>query len=113
MRLPIAIATALILTCRIAAADAPSAVVIGWSYAPDAVPQIAQAVDENLWKDQALEANIIPFSTGRDLVRGADRRAARHGNHGGVPAGQRRFMRNLDFSVVAVLAKYTAARIDR
>jgi NitT/TauT family transport system substrate-binding protein len=50
---------------HIAQAEAPTVVKIGWGSFFD-VPQLTQAVDKNLWKDQNLAPEIISFATGRE-----------------------------------------------
>jgi NitT/TauT family transport system substrate-binding protein len=84
-------------------------VAIGWGAYPD-VPQIAQAADKKLWATEKLDAKIIPFSSGRagfealiggqlDYVVMAEFPAV-----AGV-------MRNLKFSIVAVLSQYRSFRV--
>lgn len=84
-------------------------VTIGWGAFPD-VPQIAQAVDKKLWAADKLDVKIVPFASGRagfealiggqlDYVVMAEFPAV-----SGV-------MRNLKFSVVAVLAQFRSYRL--
>lgn len=105
----LALAAALAAPALPAFAQEPTPVTIGWGPFPD-VPQIAQAADKKLWAADRLDVKIIPFTTGRagfealiggqlDYVVMAEFPAV-----SGV-------MRNLKFSVVAVLSEYRAFRI--
>jgi NitT/TauT family transport system substrate-binding protein len=51
--------------CAPAAAQQPRNVALGWGAYTD-VPQIAQAVDKNLWKETSLAVKIVPFASGRE-----------------------------------------------
>jgi ABC-type nitrate/sulfonate/bicarbonate transport system substrate-binding protein len=84
-------------------------VTIGWGPYPD-VPQFAQAVDKKLWTTEKLAAKVVPFTSGRagfealiggqlDYVVMAEFPAV-----AGV-------MRNLKFSIVAVLSEYRSFRV--
>ncbi len=60
----IMIGMALYLLSSNALAQKKRALKIGWGPFPD-VPQISQAVDKNLWKDEGLDVKIVPFFSGR------------------------------------------------
>ena len=100
--------TWLLLATPVLAQDA-TPVTIGWGPFPD-VPQLAQASDKKLWAADKLDVKIIPFANGRagfealiggqlDYVVMAEFPAV-----SGV-------MRNLKFSVVAVLSEYRSFRV--
>jgi NitT/TauT family transport system substrate-binding protein len=84
-------------------------VVFGWAYSPD-VPQVAQAYDKDLWKSENLEPKMIPFATGRDAFEaliGGQLDMAIMAEFPPVSGA----LRNLKFSIIAVLAKYEAVRV--
>lgn len=82
---------------------------IGWGAYAD-VPQIAQAADKNLWKDEGIAAKIIPFASGRESLEA-------------LLGGQLDFaivtefpvttgaMRNAKFGALAVLSRFRGGRI--
>ncbi len=83
-------------------------VTIGWGAFPD-VAAIAEAQDKGLWKDQDLQAQIIPFATGRDgfeALIGGQVDFAIMAEFPAVTGA----MRNLKFSIPAVLSQYKSFR---
>lgn len=102
-------AAALMLFATRALAQDPTPVSIGWGAYPD-VPQIAQAVDKKLWAAEKLDVKIVPFASGRagfEALIGGQLDYAVMAEFPAV-AG---VMRNLKFSVVAVLSQYRSFRV--
>lgn len=74
------------------------------------IPQLSVAMDQDLWVEQNLEANVIPFQSGRDAFEA-------------LLGGQLDFafiaefpavigaMRDQDFAVIAEMSQYTATRL--
>jgi NitT/TauT family transport system substrate-binding protein len=100
---------ACLLTWQTLAAQTPTPVVIGWGPSPD-VPQIAQAFDKNLWKEQNVEPKMVPFATGRESFEaliGGGLDLAIMAEFPPVSGA----LRNLKFSIVAAVSKYDGMRV--
>jgi NitT/TauT family transport system substrate-binding protein len=107
-RLMFATAAALVLSTGAALAQSPTAVKLGWGAFPD-IAQLAVAQDKNLWKDQNITMEVIPFATGRDgfeAMIGGQVDFAIMAEFPAVTGA----MRNLKFVVPASLAKYAKVR---
>ncbi|MSQ51183.1 MAG: ABC transporter substrate-binding protein [Betaproteobacteria bacterium] len=97
------------LSATTAQAQQARGVTIGWGAYAD-VPQIAQAADKNLWKDEGIAAKIVPFASGRESLEA-------------LLGGQLDFaivtefpvttgsMRNQKFGALAVLSRFRGGRI--
>lgn len=98
-----------LLATGVALAQDLTPVSIGWGAYPD-VPQIAQAADKKLWAGEKLDAKIIPFASGRagfEALIGGQLDYAVMAEFPAVTG----VMRNLKFSVVAVLSQYRSFRV--
>lgn len=106
---PVVLLAGLCAGAGTASAQDVTPVTIGWGPFPD-VPQLAQAIDKKLWAAEKLDVKIVPFTSGRagfealiggqlDYVVMAEFPAV-----SGV-------MRNLKFSIVAVLSEYRSFRV--
>ena len=110
MKLPIRLfAAVLFLLAGGASAQGVTPVVIGWGAYPD-VPQIAIAGDKGLWAAEKLEAKIVPFASGREGFEALIGGQLDYVIMAEFPAVAG-VMRNLKFSVVAVLSQYKTYRV--
>lgn len=101
-------AAALALGSLPAFADTTKITVGGGPYLD--IPQLSVAMDHDLWSEQGLDANVIPFQSGRDAFEA-------------LLGGQLDFafiaefpavigaMRDQDFAVIAEMSQYTATRL--
>jgi ABC-type nitrate/sulfonate/bicarbonate transport system substrate-binding protein len=92
-----------------AAAGTPTSVVVGWGAYPD-VPQLAEAADKNLWKEQGLVVQTVAFPTGREMLEallGGQIDFAVMTEFPAVVA----MMRSAKFAIPAVLSSYASIRI--
>lgn len=74
------------------------------------VPQISVAMDKNLWAAQGLEADVIPFQSGRsafEALLGGQLDFALMAEFPAVIGA----MRDQDFAVIAEMSQYTATRL--
>jgi len=84
-------------------------ITIGWGKFPD-VPQIALASEKNIWATEKLEATIVPFASGRAGFEALIGGQLDYAIMSELPAVTG-VMRNLKFSVVAVLSEYRSFRV--
>lgn len=74
------------------------------------VPQLSVAMDKNLWKDQNIEANVVPFRSGRaafEALIGGQLDFALMAEFPAVIGA----MRDQKFAVIAEMSQYKATRI--
>ena len=74
------------------------------------IPQLSVAMDKNLWADHDIEAEVIPFRTGRsafEALLGGQLDLAFMAEFPAVIGA----MREQDFKVIAEMSQYTATRI--
>jgi len=105
----VALLVALVMAAGGAVAATPDPVVVGWGKSPD-VPQLAEAVDKNLWAAQNLAPQFVPFVTGRDAFEaliGGQLDLAIMAEFPAVVGA----MRNAKFAVPAVLSAVTSIRV--
>ena len=84
-------------------------VAIGWGKYPD-VPQIALAFEKKTWATEKLDATIVPFASGRAGFEALIGGQLDYAVMAELPAVTGA-MRNLKFSVVAVLSEYRSFRV--
>ncbi|MBF0276745.1 MAG: NrtA/SsuA/CpmA family ABC transporter substrate-binding protein [SAR324 cluster bacterium] len=90
-------------------AQKKSDIKIGWGPFPD-VPQISQAVDKNLWKEEGLNAQIVPFFSGRasfEALLGGQLDFAIIAEFPAVIGA----MQKQEFGILARMSQYQASRI--
>lgn len=91
-----------------ATADTTKVVIGGGPYLD--IPQLSVAMDQDLWAPQDIEAEVIPFRSGRaafEALLGGQLDVAFMAEFPGVIGA----MRNQDFKVIADMSRYTATRI--
>lgn len=74
------------------------------------IPQLSVAMDRNLWAEQGLDAEVIPFQSGRDAFEallGGQLDLAFLAEFPAVIGA----MRDQDFAVIAEMSRYNATRI--
>ena len=102
-------AAAAIAAPRLASAQSATPVTIGWGPFPD-VPQIAVATDRKMWAADGLDVRIVPFVSGRASFEALIGGQLDYTVMAEFPAVAGA-MRNLKFSIVAVLSQYRTFRI--
>lgn len=88
---------------------APTKVSIGWGAFPD-VPQFAVAAEQKLWAQHGLEAQIVPFASGRQGFEALIGGQLDYVVMTEFPATAG-VLRKLDFAILAVLAQYQEFRV--
>ncbi len=91
-----------------AAADATKVTIGGGPYLD--IPQLSVAMDRNLWAEQGLEAEVIPFQSGRaafEALLGGQLDFAFLAEFPAVIGA----MRDQKFAVIAEMSQYTATRL--
>ncbi|MGJ8617282.1 MAG: ABC transporter substrate-binding protein [Sulfitobacter sp.] len=100
--------TGLALLATGATADTTKVVVGGGPYLD--IPQLSVAMDRDLWSAQNIEAEVIPFRSGRaafEALLGGQLDVAFMAEFPGVIGA----MREQEFKVIADMSRYTATRI--
>jgi NitT/TauT family transport system substrate-binding protein len=82
---------------------------IAWTPSQD-IPQIAQAIDKNLWKQEGLEVKMVTFPTGREALEALLGGQVDFASMAELPAVTGA-MRQQKFAVLSVLSRYRANRI--
>ena len=101
-------ATIFSLLATTASSDTTKVVIGGGPYLD--IPQLSVAMDQNLWADNDLEAEVIPFRSGRaafEALLGGHLDLAFMAEFPAVIGA----MREQDFKVIAEMSQYTATRI--
>ena len=102
------IATIFSLLATSASAGTTKIVIGGGPYLD--IPQLSVAMDQNLWAENGLEAEVIPFRSGRaafEALLGGQLDLAFMAEFPAVIGA----MRDQDFKVIAEMSQYTATRI--
>jgi len=92
-----------------ASAQQVSRVSVAWTPSAD-TPQIAQAIDKNLWREQGLDVQLVAFPTGREALEALIGGQVDFASMAEFPAVTAA-MRQQKFGVLAVLSKYRGNRI--
>jgi NitT/TauT family transport system substrate-binding protein len=102
------VAAGLALLATTTTADTTKVVIGGGPYLD--IPQLSVAMDQNLWADHNLEAEVIPFRSGRaafEALLGGQLDLAFMAEFPAVIGA----MREQDFKVIAEMSQYKATRI--